>query len=118
MPQKSESNLILLLNNSLQKTGLPAYMRLMRVSYSQSGAISGLLIERYNVEDLIKQHSNMLIRAPKLIDEGVIGVEMLEKWHRLKVHGMPLLRYFGEGKMEILSWEIESSTGIKLKTTP
>lgn len=31
---------------------------------------------------------------------------------------MPLLRYLGEGKMELLCREIESSTGIKLKTTP
>ena len=59
----------------------------------------------------------MLIQAAKSIDEGVIGVEALEKWHRLKVHGMPLLRYFGEGKMEILSLRIESFTGIKLKRT-
>ena len=73
LPQKSKSDLMLVLNESLQKTGVPAYMRLIRVGYSQSGAISGLLIERFNAEDLIKQHSNMLIRAAKSIDEGVIG---------------------------------------------
>ena len=31
---------------------------------------------------------------------------------------MFLARYFGEGKMELLSHKIESSTRIKLKTTP
>ena len=109
---------MLVLNESLQKAGVPAYVRFSRVGYSQSGAVSGLLTERSNAEDLIKQHSNNLIRAAKSVDEGVIGVEALERWHRLKVHGMPLLRYFGEGRMEVLSREIESSTGIKLKTTP
>lgn len=31
---------------------------------------------------------------------------------------MPLGRYFGEGKMELLSRKIESSTGKKIKTNP
>lgn len=117
-PQKSEADLMLVLNESLQKAGVPAYMRFSRVGYSQSGAISALLTERSNAEDLIRHHSNTLIRAAKSIDEGVIGVEALERWHRLKVHGMPLMRYLGEGRMEVLSWKIESSTGIKLKATP
>lgn len=57
----------------------------------------------------------MLIRAAKSIDEAVIAVEALERWQRLKLHGMPLARYPGEGKMELLCREIESSTGIKLE---
>lgn len=63
-------------------------------------------------------HSNALIKAAKSIDQGVIGVEALEQWQRLKVHGMPLLQYLGEGKMDLLYREIESSIGIKLKTRP
>lgn len=31
---------------------------------------------------------------------------------------MPLMRYLGEGKMELLCREIESSTGIRLETIP
>lgn len=41
----------------------------------------------------------------------------MERWHRLKVHRMPLIRYLGEGKMELLCQEIELLTGIQLKTT-
>ena len=77
-----------------------------------------MLTEKSSTEDLVREHSNVLIRAAKSIDEAVIGVEALERWQRLKLHGMSLARYFGEGKMELLSREIESSTGIKLKTTP
>ena len=44
----------------------------------------------------------MLLRAAKSIDEKVIGIEALEQWQKLKVHGMPLARYLGEGKMELL----------------
>ncbi len=53
-PQRSEADLILVLNESLQKAGIPAYVRFSKVGYSQSGAISGLLTERSNAEDLIK----------------------------------------------------------------
>ncbi len=116
--QKSEEDLILVLNESLQKTRVPAYIRFCRVGYAQSGAISALLTEKSSAEDLIKEHSNMLIRAAKSIDKAVIWVEALERWQRFKMHEMPLARYLGEGKMGLLCREIQSSTGVKLKTTP
>lgn len=108
---------MLALNEPLQRAGIPAYMRFSKVSCSQSGAISALLAERSNAEDLIQHHSNTLIRAAKSVDEEVFGVEKLERWHRLKVHGMPLLCYFGEGKMELLCRKIELSTNKVKKHT-
>lgn len=47
-----------------------------------------------------------------------MGVEVLEQWQRLKVHGMSLERYLGPGKMKLLKREVESSTSISLKTMP
>lgn len=79
-PEKSEADLMLVLNGSLQKTGIPAYIRFNKVGYSQSGAISGLLAEKSNAEDLVKDHSNMLIRAAKSVDEKVIGIIASERW--------------------------------------
>ncbi len=116
--QKSKEDLMLVLNKSLQKTRVPAYIRFCRVGYAQSGAISALLTEKSSEKDLIKEHSKVLIRAAKSIDEAVIGVEALERWQRLKVHRMPLARYLREGKIELLCCEIEFSIAIKLKTTP
>ncbi len=46
------------------------------------------------------------------MDSAVVGVEVLEHWQRLKVHGMSLERYLGGGKIEVLKREVESSTGI------
>ena len=117
-PQKSEADLMLVLNEALQRANVPAYVRFIKVGYSQSGAILGLLTEKSNAEELLGEYSTTLIRAAKSVDEGVVGVEKLERWHRLKVHGMPLMRYLGEGKMELLCREIESSIVIKLKTIP
>lgn len=117
-PKMSEEDIMLALNEALQKAGEPISIRFSRVSYSQSGAISALLTEKGDATELLKICTNILIRAAKTIDRVVIGVEALEHWQRLKVHGMPLGRYLGEGKMELLKREVESSTGIKLKTVP
>lgn len=67
---------------------------------------------------LLPQQSNFLIRAAKIVDNAVVGVEGLEQWQRLKVHGLSLERYLGSGKVELLKREVESSTGISLKTMP
>ena len=109
---------MLALNESLQKARIPAYIRFCRVGYSQSGAISTLLTEKSNEEELINIHSNVLIRAAKLVHKRVIELGALEHWQRLKIHKMSLVRYLDEGKMEMLCREIESSTGIQVKTQP
>ena len=116
--QKSEADLMLALNEALQKAGEGLDTRFARVKYAPSGAISALLTEKANAGLLIPRLSNLLIRAAKTVDPAVVGVEILEHWQRLKVHGMPLERYLGEGKMELLKREVESSTGIQLKTLP
>ena len=79
MPQKSEADLMLVLNESLQKVRIPAYIRFKREGYFQSGAISALLREKSDAEILMKNHSNMLIRAAKSVDEQVISIEALER---------------------------------------
>lgn len=114
----SEEDIMLALNEALQKAGKPISIRFNRVSYSQSGAISALLTEKGDATELLKTRTNILIRAAKTIDRAIIGIEALEHWQRLKVHGMPLGRYLGEGKMELLKREVESSIGIRLKTVP
>lgn len=111
-PKKSEEDIILALNEALQKAGESASIRISRIGYSQSGAISALLTEKADTRELLKKHKNILIRAVQTIDVAVVGAEALEHWHRLKVHEMSLERYLGERKMELFRREVESSTGI------
>ena len=113
--KKSEADLMLALNEALQKAGEESHIRFCRVKYAPSGAISALLNEKADAGLLIPRKSNLLIRAVKSVDPQVSGVEVPEHWQRLKVHGMPLERYLGEGKMELLKREVESATGIQLK---
>lgn len=109
---------MLALNDALQKAGEGLDARFIKVKYAPSGAISALLTEHANAGLLIPRLSNLLIQTAKIVDPAVVGVEVLEHLQRLKVHRMPLERYLGERKIEILKREVESSTGIQLKTLP
>ena len=107
---------MLALNKALQKAGVEPKTRFIQVKYVPSGSISALLTKKSDATMLLPQRSNMLIRTVKAINDAVIGVEILEHWHRLKIHGMSLDRYLGLGNMELLKREVESLTGISLKT--
>lgn len=52
-PQRPEADLMLVLTDSLQRAGISAYTRFSKVGYSQSGALSALLVDKSNAEDLI-----------------------------------------------------------------
>ncbi len=97
---------------------MPAYVKFSKIDFSHSNAISGLLIKKSNAKNLVKDHLNIFIWATKLIDKEITRIKVLEQWHRLKVYGIPLIRYLREGKIEVFCQEIESSMEIKLKTTP
>lgn len=62
---KSEANIILALNEALQKAGIESKVRFCRVRYAPSGSISALLTEKADATMLFPQHSNLLIRAEK-----------------------------------------------------
>lgn len=116
--QNSEADLMLALNEALQKAGEGLDTRFIRVKYAPSGAILALLTEQANTGVLLPRLSNLLIRTAKTVDPAVVGVEILKHWQRLKIYAMSLERYLGEGKMELLKREVELSTGIQLKTLP
>ena len=105
--EKSEADLMLALNKALQQAGEETSLRFIRVRYAPSGAISALLSEKADAGQLLPRRSNLLIRAVKTVDPAVIGIKIPEHWQRLKVHGMPLARYLGEGKIvgiNVMPW--------------
>lgn len=79
--QKSEADLMLALNEALQKAGEGLDTRFIRVKYVPSEAISALLTEQANAGILFPRLSNLLIRTAKAVDQAVVGVEILEHWH-------------------------------------
>lgn len=114
----SEEDIMLALNEAFQKIDKSISICFSRVSYSQSRAISALLIKKRAATELLKTCTNIFIRVAKTVDRAVIGVEALEYWQCLKVYGMLLRKYLSKRKIELLKREVESSTEIKLKMVP
>lgn len=50
------------------------------------------------------------IRAARTADQGIVDVNAIETWRRVKVHGIPIARYVGKGSYGVdkLRAEIES----------
>lgn len=92
---------MLALDKSIQKARIPTYTQFNKVKYLQSQAISALLTEKFNVEELISNHSNIRIRVAKSIEERVIRTEILERWQQLNVNRILLVPYLGEKIIEI-----------------
>ena len=46
---------------------------------------------------MLMNYKDIVITAARTVDLGVVDVEVNEVWKRLKVHGIPLARYMGEG---------------------
>ena len=74
---KSEADLMLVLNEALQKAGETQDIRFSRVIYAPSGAISALLTEKADAGLLVPRWLNLLIRAAKLVDASVVRIVIL-----------------------------------------
>lgn len=66
------------LNEALQQANVLAYLRFVKVGYSQSEAILGLLTEKSNTKKWLGEYITILIRAAKFMDKRVIRIEKLE----------------------------------------
>ncbi len=64
----SEADLMLALNEALQKAGESIHTRFCRVRYAPSEAVSALLTENANAGVVIPRLSNVLIRAAKIVE--------------------------------------------------
>lgn len=67
------------LNKLLQKVEVSTYTRFSRMRYLQLEAISMLLTEKFSAKRLITTCANMYIKATKVVNLGLIEVEVLEQ---------------------------------------
>lgn len=106
---------MLTLNETLQQAGEETCIRFTWVWYAPFSAISVFLIKKADAKLLIPWQSNLLIWAIKTVSPTVMEIKILKHWQRLKVHRMPLQRYLGKQKIELLKRKVKSATGIQLK---
>ena len=97
-----EEDLMLELNTEIRRLeGVLQSVKAIKVLYSEKGAISVLLSDRSDVNKLLIRYRDRLIKAVRAVDVLVTGVEVVIKWYKVKLAGMPLLRYLPYGGMEL-----------------
>ena len=114
-----KEDLMLELNTEIRRLeGVPKSIKAIKVSYSGRGAISVLLSDKSDANELVNGYRDRLIKVVKTVDVLVTGAEVVTKWHKVKLAGMPLYRYLQHGGMELLQREIESQIENPLMLTP
>lgn len=94
------------------------YIRFSKMGYLSAGAAFALLTEKSIAEQLVANHLNILIKVTIIVNVGIIVVEALECWQRLKIYRISYMRYLEKRKMEVLCRKIELFMRIQLKTIP
>lgn len=104
-------------NKALELARAHVTVRLIKIGYTEKGNLTGVMSENACAEELLK-HAPTVIAAVQKLDPEVTDVEKTEKWRKLRVHGVELDRYMGEGRLEVAREEIELMTGEQLPYAP
>jgi hypothetical protein len=82
-----------------------------------SGAISGLLKERANV-DILNLAKTAILEAIQGIDSSITSFQAAEQWYTLKIHTISLNRHLNPLGMQALKDDIEATIGLDLPILP
>jgi len=111
--------MLLALNKAMGKWGLPEHIRLIKLGYTPTGAISGLLSEKAIVPVIIPAYSDSIIKIAIQFDPAITGIGQAEQWYRLKVHKVLLSRYLGSPEgLRLAKEEIEATQGLSMPLSP
>jgi hypothetical protein len=67
------------------------------VSYNSKGTIAATSVPGVDTKTLILHYHNEIVNAVQEVDRAVLDIHELEKWIKLKVHGIPLNCFLGKG---------------------
>lgn len=104
-------------NKALAHARAHATVRLIKMRYTEKGNLTGLLSETACAEDLL-HYAPAVMAAVQKLDPEVMYMGKTEKWRKLRVHGVALDRYMGDGGLELVREEIELMMGEKLPYAP
>jgi hypothetical protein len=87
--------------------GAPHFHRVAHVMHNSKGTIMATSAPGVDTKTLIMHYWNEMVNAIREVDRAVLDVHELEKWIRLKVHGIPLNRFMGKGMYGFQKLQLE-----------
>jgi hypothetical protein len=103
----------------MKEWGLPEHIRLIKLDYTKTGAISGFLAEKATAAMLVPRYSDALIKIAIQYNSNIIGISQAEEWYKLRVHKVYLKRYFDNPEgLNLAKEEIEATQSIYMPLVP
>jgi len=97
-------------NRALFEAKVPHFVRIQGVTRNTRGCLSTITTPGATAEMLIK-YREVVIRAARRVDTGIVDIETSELWERVKMHGVNFDRYLGKktgGGLEKLRSELQA----------
>jgi len=96
LPQTIDEEIASAVNRALFQQQAPAHVRIMNARRNAKGTITAITHQNATAQ-MALLYRDIIIKAARFVDKGIIDVEGNESWERLKIHTIPLVRYMGNG---------------------
>jgi len=110
LSQKKDLDISSEVNRALFEAKVPHCVRIQGVKKNTRGCLSTITTPGATAEMLIR-YREIVIRAARKVDAGIVDIKTNELWERVKMHGVNFDRYLGKkmgGGLEKLRQELQA----------
>jgi len=110
LSQKKDLDISSEVNRALFEAKVPHFVRIQGVTKNTRGCLSTVTTPAATAEMLIR-YREIVIKAARKVDAGIVDIETNELWERVKMHGVNFDRYLGKktgGGLEKLRQELQA----------
>jgi len=110
LSQKKDLDFSSEVNRALFEANVPHFVRIQGVTKNTRGCLSMITTPAATAEMLIR-YRELVIKAARKVDAGIVDIETDELWERVKMHGVNFDRYLGKktgGGLEKLRQELQA----------
>jgi len=110
LSQKKDLDISSEVNRARFEAKVPHFVRIQGVTKNTRGCLSTITTPAATAEMLIR-YREIVIKAARKVDAGIVDIETNELWERVKMHGVNFDRYLGKktgGGLEKLRHELQA----------
>jgi hypothetical protein len=96
LPRKIDDEIAPAVNRALFQQQALAHVQIMNARRNAKGILTAVTHQNATAE-MALLYRDIIIKAARSVDKGIIDVEGNESWERQKNHTVPLVRYMGKG---------------------
>jgi len=110
LSQKKDLDISSEVNRALFEAKVPHFVRIQGVTKNTRGCLWTITTPAATAEMLIR-YREIVIKAARKVDAGIVDIETVELWEKVKMHGVNFDRYLGKktgGGLEKLRQELQA----------